>query len=117
MKLNVIIKPLISEASMKDAHNGKFTFLVLPSATKTEIRSAVQKLFKVKVTDVSTVSLTRHKTVFTKFGRKNVTTNIKKARVKLAEGQTIPAFELGEKDDKKAKKEKKVEKKEEKESK
>ncbi len=105
----IIIKPIITESSMKDAHKGKFTFSVAPSATKVDIRLAVNKIFNVHVTRVSTTSLTRNKTVFTKFGRKKVKTNLKKARIVLKKGETIPAFEVGEKEEKKSKKEKKEE--------
>lgn len=100
----VVVKPLITELSMKDASSGKFTFLVAPAATKTEVRQAVEKIFNVNVVGISTVSMTRNKTVLTKFGRKKIKTNLKKARVELKKGQTIPAFEVGEKKDKKGKK-------------
>lgn len=104
----VIIKPLITELSMKDAGKSKFTFLVRPDASKTDIRGAVEKLFNVKVINISTVSFTRNKSIYTRFGRKKTTSHIKKARVALQKGQTIPAFETGEKEERK--KEKKDEK-------
>ncbi|MBP6913721.1 MAG: 50S ribosomal protein L23 [Candidatus Levybacteria bacterium] len=110
----IIIKPLITETSMKDAATNKFTFSVFKDATKTEIKKAVEKTFNVHVVGVTTVNLTRRKTIFTKFGRKKSVENIKKARVELEKGQTIPAFEIdGKKEDSAVKKEKKVKSKKE----
>lgn len=104
----IVIKPIITEASLKDAKAGKFTFLVHKDATKTEIKYDVEKLFKVTVRGVSTVNTKRTKMVMTKFGRKNTSSHIKKARVQLQKGQMIPAFEV--KEEKKEKKEKKNDK-------
>lgn len=99
---------------MKDAATNKFTFSVFKDATKTEIKKAVEKTFNVHVVGVTTVNLTRRKTIFTKFGRKKSVENIKKARVELEKGQTIPAFEIdGKKEDSAVKKEKKVKSKKE----
>lgn len=102
----VLIKPLITELSMKDAGRGIFTFLVLPQATKTEVKNAVQSLFPVQVTHISTVNINRVKTVMTKFGRKKTKEKIKKARITLKKGQMIPAFEVKEEGKKEEKKEK-----------
>ncbi|MGE5041516.1 MAG: 50S ribosomal protein L23 [Candidatus Levyibacteriota bacterium] len=113
----VLIKPHITEVSMKDAGKGVFTFLVLPSATKIEVKEAVGKMFNVDVTGVSTVSISRSKVLNTKFGRKKTERDIKKARVTLKKGQTIPAFEIKEEKEEKPKAEKKTEKKEMKEKK
>ncbi len=103
-----IVKPLITEASMKDASGGKFTFLVFPTANKTDVRRAVVKMYNVNVAGVATTTIKRRKTVFTKFGRKKVEEHMKKARVKLKNGQIIPAFESQEEG--KKKKEKKEDK-------
>ena len=101
----VIVKPLITEASMRDAGVGKFTFLVFPTANKTDVRQAVEKMYNVNVAGVATATIKRRKTVFTKYGRKKVEEHIKKARVKLKNGQTIPAFEAQEEGKKKKGKE------------
>ena len=50
---DVILKPVITEKTMTIAAEGKYTFLVAPSADKTEIANAVEKLFEVKVTGVN----------------------------------------------------------------
>jgi len=52
----VILKPYITEKSNMEAADGKYTFLVDVRATKTEIKSAVEKLFQVKVLKVNTIN-------------------------------------------------------------
>lgn len=53
---DVIIKPVISERSSAEAAEGKYTFIVAPTATKTEVRQAVEHLFNVKVLAVNTAN-------------------------------------------------------------
>ncbi|MDD2579329.1 MAG: 50S ribosomal protein L23 [Clostridia bacterium] len=59
MKLpqEVIIRPVITERSTMDAAMGKYTFAVASTATKTEVRQAVEKLFSVKVLKVNTANI------------------------------------------------------------
>jgi len=52
---DIIRKPYITEKSNEEIANGKYTFIVDPKATKTEIKMAVEKLFQVKVLSVNTV--------------------------------------------------------------
>ena len=51
---DIIIKPIITEKSTYAQAHGKYTFKVNKKATKIDIKNAVQKLFGVKVTDVTT---------------------------------------------------------------
>lgn len=53
---DIIIKPVITEKSSTDAAFGKYTFKVAKSATKTDVRKAVEQLFGVKVVSVNTVN-------------------------------------------------------------
>ena len=53
---DIIIKPIITERSNADSALGKYTFAVARSATKTQVRIAVQELFGVKVVKVNTVN-------------------------------------------------------------
>ena len=52
---DVIIKPVVSEKSYALMETGVYTFVVAPTATKTEIKDAVQKIFDVKVVRVNTM--------------------------------------------------------------
>ena len=56
---DIIIKPIITEASMDLAQNKKYVFKVLKDATKAEIATAVEEAFKVEVADVNTVNVKR----------------------------------------------------------
>ncbi len=51
---DVILAPVITEKSYGEVENGKYTFKVAPSASKTEIADAVEKIFNVKVLSVNT---------------------------------------------------------------
>jgi len=85
--LEIIKAPLITEKSRMEQENGKYVFLVSPKATKTEIKDAIEKIFKVKVVEISTLNVKPKKK---RVGRYTGLTNrSKKAIVKLAEGMTI----------------------------
>ena len=55
---DVILKPLLTEKSMGTMDTKKYSFLVNPDATKTQIKEAVEKMFKgTKVASVNTMNL------------------------------------------------------------
>ncbi|MDR0626280.1 MAG: 50S ribosomal protein L23 [Bifidobacteriaceae bacterium] len=81
---DIIIKPVVSEKSYGLIDEGKYTFIVDPRATKTEIKIAIEKIFDVKVASVNTLNR-RGKTRRTRYGighRKST----KRAIVTLREG-------------------------------
>ena len=85
--LEIIKAPLVTEKSRMEQENGKYVFLVSPKATKTEIKDAIEKIFKVKVEEISTLNVKPKKK---RVGRYTGLANrSKKAIVKLAEGMTI----------------------------
>ena len=85
--LEIIKAPLVTEKSRDAQDSGKYTFLVSDKATKTEIKEAIEKIFKVKVVEISTLNI---KTKKKRVGRYTGLTNrMKKAIVKLADGMTI----------------------------
>ena len=52
---DVILRPVVTEKSMGEMADRKYTFLVAPEATKPQIRNAVEKMFEgVKVESVTT---------------------------------------------------------------
>ena len=53
---DIIKCPLVSEKSMDDAQERKYTFKVDPKATKTQIKAAVEEAFGVEVVKVNTVN-------------------------------------------------------------
>ena len=56
---DVIIAPIITEASMSRLADKKYTFRVATGATKPEIAHAVEELFGVKVSAVNTINMKR----------------------------------------------------------
>ncbi len=55
---DVILKPVLTEKSMADTAEKKYTFLVHPEANKIQIREAVEKMFDgVKVDSVHTINM------------------------------------------------------------
>lgn len=54
---DIIIKPIITENSMKGIADKKYTFQVAKDANKIEIAKAVEELFGVKVSKVNTISV------------------------------------------------------------
>jgi large subunit ribosomal protein L23 len=87
---DVLLRPVISEKSYRLVDDGKYTFLVAPTANKTQIRQAVEEIFHVKVTGVNTVNRPgkRRRTRFG-WGTRAAT---KRAIVSLAAGDRIDVF-------------------------
>ena len=56
---DIIIRPIITEASLAATQNLRYTFEVLPEATKSEIAKAVEEVFGVEVADVNTINMKR----------------------------------------------------------
>lgn len=55
---DVILKPVITEKSMSGMADKKYTFLVHPDATKTQVKEAVEKMFEgTRVKSVNTMNL------------------------------------------------------------
>ena len=54
---DVIIKPVISEKSMDDAQNKKYTFKVAVDANKTLVKQAVEEIFGVEVEKVNIMNV------------------------------------------------------------
>lgn len=54
---DVIIKPVISEKSMDDAQEKKYTFKVDPRANKTQVKLAVEEIFDVEVAKVNIMNV------------------------------------------------------------
>ncbi len=91
-KYDIIVKPIISEKSMDQSADKKYTFQVALNANKIEIKKAVEEIFGVKVEKVTT------QRVLGKVKRMGATSgkrpDWKKAVVKLtADSKTIEFFD------------------------
>jgi large subunit ribosomal protein L23 len=90
---DVIIAPVVSEKSYALLDEGRYTFLVHPSANKTEIKQAVESIFSVKVANVNTINRKgKVKRFGLQYGKRKDT---KRAIVTLREGESIDIFETG----------------------
>jgi large subunit ribosomal protein L23 len=85
---DIIKKPLVTEKStfLQDAFN-QYVFLVHPSANRLQVKSAVETLFNVKVSDVRT--MVRKGKPRRAFGRPITTKPFKRAIVTLRDGHKI----------------------------
>jgi large subunit ribosomal protein L23 len=87
---DILLRPVVSEKSYGLLDEGKYTFVVAPDANKTQIKQAVEEVFRVKVTGVNTLNR-QGKRRRTRFGW-GKRTDTKRAIVTLAEGDRIDIF-------------------------
>ena len=89
---DIIIKPVVTEQSMADMVEKKYTFVVAKAANKTEIKKAVEKVFGVNVEKVNTMN---YDGKVKRMGRhEGRTASFKKAVVKLtADSKEIEFFQ------------------------
>jgi large subunit ribosomal protein L23 len=86
-RFDLVLTPVITEKANRGSEHNQVTFRVPLAATKPEIKAAVEGLFKVKVNAVNTVVVKGKLKQFR--GRIGRRSDVKKAVVTLAEGQTI----------------------------
>jgi large subunit ribosomal protein L23 len=84
---DIVLAPHITEKSTMLSENNSVVFKVAPTATKPEIKAAIEALFNVKVKNVNTI-VTKGKSKRWQ-GRSYQRSDMKKAIVTLAEGQSI----------------------------
>jgi large subunit ribosomal protein L23 len=84
---DIVLAPHITEKSTMLSENNSVVFRVAPTASKPEIKAAIEALFNVKVTNVNTI-VAKGKTKRWK-GKPYQRSDMKKAIITLAEGQTI----------------------------
>ena len=87
---DILLAPVVSEKSYGLLDENKYTFLVAPDANKTEIKIAVEAVFKVKVTGVNTLNRTGKKRRTRAGTGKRPDT--KRAIVSVADGERIDIF-------------------------
>ena len=87
---DVIVAPVVSEKSYAELQSNWYTFLVNPDANKTEIKIAVETVFKVRVTEVNTLNRPgkKRRTRYG-FGKRPDT---KRAIITIAPGERIDIF-------------------------
>jgi len=93
--MSILIKPVITEKATMDSEvNNRYTFEVLKTSNKVEIKKAVEAAYGVSVEKVRTINVRpNRKSRYTKTGVVTGKTNaIKKAIVQVAEGDTIDFY-------------------------
>jgi len=90
---DIILRPVVSEKSYGLLDTGVYTFVVEPSASKIEIREAIEAIFNVRVARVNTLNRKGKR----KRNRRQATfgtrSDTKRAIVTLAPGAKIDLFE------------------------
>jgi large subunit ribosomal protein L23 len=84
---DTIVSPIITEKATLLSEHNKVVFRVADNATKDDIAAAIEALFNVKVTKVNTINVKGKTKRFR--GIKGKRSDVKKAIVTLAEGQSI----------------------------
>tara|TARA_B100000212_G_scaffold244562_1_gene186600 strand:- start:173 stop:475 length:303 start_codon:yes stop_codon:yes gene_type:complete len=87
---DVIRKPVITEKATNSLDLNQYTFEVDHRAAKPDIKDAIESIFNVKVVGISTMNPPRRTRRLGKFAGKR--SQIKKAIVRLAEGDKIQLF-------------------------
>lgn len=89
---DIILKPVITEASMNRMDDKKYTFDVHVDATKTQVRNAIEQIFDVKVKEVNIMNVRGHKKRVGKYT--GTTRRRRKAIITLtADSKAIKIFE------------------------
>ena len=84
---DVILAPVITEKATIASERNQVIFKVAPTATKPQIKEAVEKLFDVKVKAINTLNRKGKRKAFR--GRPGIQSDVKKAIVTLEEGHRI----------------------------
>ena len=84
---DVIVRPVVTEKSTAAAEQNKVTFKISPTATKKDVKEAVEKIFKVSVVKVNTINTEGKMKKFR--GKDGQRSDMRKAVVTLAAGQVI----------------------------
>ncbi len=84
---DVIVRPMITEKTTGLVELNKVVFKISPTATKKDVKNAVESIFKVSVTKVNTINIDGKTKKFR--GRDGQRSDTRKAIVTLAAGQSI----------------------------
>jgi large subunit ribosomal protein L23 len=84
---DVILSPVVTEKATMSSEHNQVIFKVAKTATKPQIKEAVEKLFNVKVKGVNTLVRKGKWKIFR--GKRGLQSDVKKAIVTLEEGHSI----------------------------
>lgn len=109
----ILVRPRISEKAYATAQNGVYVFIVPANANKHQVAEAVKEQFSVDVVSVNIVVQKGKAVRFYRAGKfeNGTRSDMKKAYVRLKDGQSIPIFAAEEQEAAKEEKPKKTAKK------
>lgn len=84
---DVLLRPVLSEKAVSEIENGKYAFFVHPDASRTQVKDAVERVFKVEVVRVNVLNVRGKEKRLGKYAGR--TAARRKALVTLAAGQRI----------------------------
>jgi len=85
--ISLLVSPLVSEKTAKAAEHNQYVFAVQPRATKTEVKTAVELMFKVEVAAVRMCNVAGKTKIFR--GVRGRRSGVRKAYVRLKPGFNI----------------------------
>lgn len=87
---DLVKRPIVTEKATRLLEDNKYVFEVVPKATKTEIKAAIEELFEVTVIQVNTMNPPRKQRRMGRFAGHRAQS--KRAIVTLAPGDEITLF-------------------------
>lgn len=93
--MDTIVRPIITEKSLREASRGWYTFEVDAVADKARIARDLEELYNVKVVSVRTSIVAGKAHRVGRRGKTALRPDWKKAVVRLAAGQKLDVFEIG----------------------
>lgn len=88
---DVLLRPVLSEKAVAEIGSGKYAFFVHPSANRSQVKDAVERVFNVEVQKVNVAKVRRKQKRLGRFV--GLTSQRKKAIVTLRAGQRIQQLE------------------------
>lgn len=90
----ILRRPLVTEKSSYQSGLNQYSFIVTDSATRTQVKDAIETIYDVDVVRVNVINVPAKRGRRLRSRRMSVRKPaFKKAIVTLAEGQTLPIFE------------------------
>jgi large subunit ribosomal protein L23 len=90
----ILRRPLVTEKSSYQSGLNQFSFIVADSATRTQVKDAIETIYDVSVARVNIINVPAKRGRRLRCRRMSIRKpGYKKAIVTLAEGQTLPIFE------------------------
>ncbi|HEY5730959.1 MAG TPA: 50S ribosomal protein L23 [Anaerolineales bacterium] len=90
----ILRRPLVTEKSSYQSGLNQYSFIVMDTATRTQVKDAIETIYDVSVVRVNVINVPAKRGRRLRSRRMSIRKpGFKKAIVTLAEGQTLPIFE------------------------